>query len=74
MPIEYEALIGHLYVVGGRAISVAPPGLLVEAAPKRAARGRETDTFFALVTPAGETIAPEAFYERMAQLASDEYF
>ncbi len=74
MPIEYEALIGHLYVVGGRAISVAPPGLLVEAAPKRAARGRETDTFFALVTPAGETIAPAAFYERMAQLASDEYF
>lgn len=74
MPIEYEALIGHLHIVGGRSISAAPPGLLVEVAPKRAARGRETDTFFALVTPAGETIAPAAFYERMAQLASDEYF
>ncbi|MBE2271676.1 MAG: hypothetical protein IAE80_25810 [Anaerolinea sp.] len=74
MPLEYEALIGHLYVVGGRSISVAPPGLLVEVAPKKAARGRETDTFFALVTPAGETVAPAAFYERMAGLASDEYF
>lgn len=74
MPIEYEALIGHLYVVGGRSISAPPPGLLVEVAPKRAARGRETDTFFALVTPAGSATAPAAFYERMAQLASDEYF
>ncbi len=74
MPIDYEALIGHLYVVGGRSISVAPPGLLVEVAPKKATRGRETDTFFALVTPAGDTIAPAAFYERMAMLASDNYF
>lgn len=74
MAFEYEALVGHLYVVGGRAVSVSPPGALVEVAPRKAARGRETDTFFALVLPCGDAIAPTAFYERMAQLAAERYF
>lgn len=74
MSFEYEALVGHLYVVGGRAIPSTPPGSLVEAAPKRVARGRETDTFFALVLPSGDTIAPAAFYEQMAQLSAEQYF
>lgn len=74
MSFEYEALVGHLYVVGGRAIPSTPPGSLVEAAPKRVARGRETDTFFTLVLPSGDTIAPAAFYEQMAQLSAEQYF
>lgn len=74
MAFEYEALVGNLYIVGGRAVSVAPPGALVEVAPKRAARGRETDTFFALVQPSGDAVAPTAFYERMSQLAAERYF
>lgn len=74
MPFELEALVGHLYIVGGRAISTAPPGALVEVAPKKAARGRETDTFFALVLPSGDALAPTAFYEQMAQLAAERYF
>ncbi|MBC7870407.1 MAG: hypothetical protein H7Y09_06170, partial [Chitinophagaceae bacterium] len=51
MAFEYEALVCHLYVVGGRSISAAPPGALVEVAPRKAARGREADTFFTLVLP-----------------------
>lgn len=74
MPFEYEALVGHLYIVGGRSISAAPPGSLVEVAPVKAARGREADTFFALVLPSGDAIAPTAFYERMGQTAAEQYF
>lgn len=74
LPFEFEALVGHLYVVNGRAISTPPPGALVEVAPKKAARGRELDTFFALTLPMGETIAPHVFYENMSALAAERYF
>lgn len=74
MPFEFEALVGHLYIVGGRSINMAPPGALVEVAPKKAARGRETDTFFALVLPSGDAVAPPAFYEQMVQQAAERYF
>jgi len=74
MAFEYEALIGHLNVIGGRALTARPPGALVEVAPQRATRGREADTFFTLVLPAGSHIAPASFYEQMAQLAAEKYF
>jgi hypothetical protein len=74
MPFEYEALVGHLYIVSGRSISAMPPGALVEVAPIKAARGREADTCFTLVLPSGDAIAPTAFYERMAQTAAERYF
>ena len=74
MAFEYEALVGHLNIVGGRAISAAPPGAVVEVAPAKAARGREADTFFTLVLPAGQHVAPASFYENMSQLAADKYF
>ena len=73
MAFELEALVGHLYVAGGRTIKTNPPGALCEVAPKRAARGREVDTFFALVLPSG-TIAPNTFYEQMALMAAERYF
>ncbi len=73
MAFELEALVGHLYIVGGRVINVNPPGALVEAAPPDAARGREGDTFFILIVPSG-AIAPTTFYEQLAQLAAERYF
>jgi len=74
MAFDFEALVGHLYVVGGRSISAQPPGLLVEVAPKKAARGRELDTFFVLVTPSGDNTAPAAFYDQMANVSAERYF
>ncbi len=74
MHFDYEALVGHLYVVGGRSISAAPPGSLVEVAPRKAARGRESDTFFVLVMPSGEAPGPAAFYEQMAHYSAETYF
>jgi hypothetical protein len=74
MAADFDSLVGHLYIVGGRTISAPPPGMLVETAPKKAARGREMDTFFALVLPSGDTAAPGTFYEQMAQHAAERYF
>ncbi len=74
MAFDFEALVGHLYVVGGRSLSTQPPGMLVEVAPKKAARGRELDTIFVLVTPSGDVTAPAAFYDQMANLAAERYF
>ncbi len=74
MHFDYEALVGHLYVVGGRSISTAPPGSLVEVAPRKAARGRESDTFFVLVMPSGDAPGPAAFYEQMAHYSAETYF
>ncbi len=73
MAFELEALVGHLYIVGGRVINVNPPGALVEVAPPAAAPGREGDTFFVLIVPSG-SIAPTTFYEQLAQLAAERYF
>jgi len=73
MAFELEALVGHLYLIGGRPINVNPPGALVVVAPQDAARGREGDTFFTLIVPSG-TIAPTTFYEQLAVLAAERYF
>lgn len=73
MAFELEALVGHLYVVGGKVIKTNPPGALCEVAPRKAARGRESDTFFVLVLPSGNA-APITFYEQMAMLATERYF
>jgi hypothetical protein len=74
MPFEHESLVGYLYLVGGRAISQPPPGALVELAPRRAARGREADTVYLLITPSGEGSASASFYNDLAQTAAAHYF
>jgi len=73
MAFELEALVGHLYMAGGRLIYTQPPGALAQVAPRTAARGREIDTFFALVLPSGQVV-PTSFYEQMAQLSAERYF
>jgi hypothetical protein len=74
MAFELEALVGHLYIVGGRAISSPPAGAYVEVAPQKARRGRETDTVFVLALGAGGQAAPAAFYTGLAELAAERYF
>lgn len=74
MTEKLEALLGNLFVVGGRAISSAPPGSKIQLAPRRAHRSRENDTLFVLVTPAGHRQAQADFYEKLAQLAIDRHF
>lgn len=74
MAFEHESLVGHLYIVGGRAISTPPPGALCEIAPQKSVRSRDMETFFALVLPTGDAIAPAAFYENMARFATERYF
>lgn len=74
MSVQYEALVGHLFVVGGRALSSAPPGAAFQTAPKRVHRSREQDTLFVLVTPAGQTNANADFYEKLSKVAVESYF
>ena len=73
MAYDLEALVGHVYVVGGRPIHVNPPGALVVVAPPDAAKSRQGDTFFTLIVPSG-SVAPTPFYEQLAVLAAERYF
>ena len=63
-----------VWVVSGRAVHAAPSGVLVERAPKGAARSREQDTVAVLLSAAGSAQPPAAFFEELARLASDVYF
>jgi hypothetical protein len=74
MSTELEALVGHLFVVGGRALASPSPGAIAMAPPRRSARGRDLDTFFGLVTMAQQPGEPAAFYERMSNLISQQYY
>jgi hypothetical protein len=71
---ELHARVGHLLIVGGRAVSIAPPGALAEMTPKRAQRVREGDSFFILITPADGTRAPSSYFEELAHLGADTFF
>ncbi|MGQ9889740.1 MAG: hypothetical protein ACUVSX_14825 [Aggregatilineales bacterium] len=72
--MDFEALVGHLYIVGGHAISAPPPGALVEVAPRQAVRGREMDTIFTLALPTADAPAPGRFFEQLAEHAAERYF
>ncbi|GAB4556168.1 MAG: hypothetical protein OHK0023_28230 [Anaerolineae bacterium] len=69
-----EALVGYTFIVGGRVVSTAPPGGIVELPPRKAVRGREGDTFFALITPQARPQGTANLYEELAHLAADVYF
>lgn len=71
---EFEALVSHLYAVGGRAVSAPPPGALVQLCPPGAPRSRERDAFFVLVLPSGPHQTKAVFYEQLARWAAERYF
>src|SRR5262245_20086940 len=69
-----EALVGHLFVVGCRSISSASPGAIAMAAPRRAARGRDSDTMFGLLSIGSDQRQPASFYEQLTDDLSNKYF
>lgn len=71
---DLEALVGHLFIVGGRSISAASPGALATPAPRRAARGRDADTLFALISLGAEQRQPASFFEQLSEQLSRKYF
>ncbi len=74
MSHEFEALVSHLYVVGGRVVSAPPPGALVQLCPPGAPRSRQRDAFFVLVLPTEAHQAQAVFYEQLARWAAEQYF
>ncbi len=71
---DLEALVGHLFVVGGRAISSPSPGAAATPPPRRAARGRDADTLFCLISLASGEHRPAAFYEKLVDELTTVYF
>lgn len=74
MSTELEALVGHLFVVDGRALNSPSPGAVAMGPPRRVARGRDLDTYFGLVTLADQPGEPGAFYEHLSNLISQQYY
>lgn len=71
---ELEALVGHLFIVGGRSIRTASPGAVAMPPPRRTARGRDRDTFFGLLSLSQEQRQPAAFYEGLTRRLSSTFF
>lgn len=71
---KLEALVGHLFISGGRTLQSSPPGTLVKLPPRRAHRSREDDTLFILITVAGRKPMPTELYNELAKIGADKYF
>ncbi len=71
---ELEALVGHLFIVGGRSIRAASPGAVAMPPPRRTARGRDHDTFFGLLSLSQEQRQPASFYEDLTRRLSSTFF
>ncbi len=71
---ELEALVGHLFVVSGRAISAASPGAIAMPPPRRPARGRDGDTFFGLIGLGAGQRESAALYEEAIRGVAAAYF
>jgi len=71
---ELEALVGHLFVISGRSISAASPGAIAMPAPRRAARGRDSDTFFGLIGLGQGQRESAATYEEAIRGVAGSYF
>jgi hypothetical protein len=75
MPVpELEALVGHLFVVGGRSISAASPGATAMPPPRRHARGRDSDTFFGLIGLGAGQRESASLYEESIRRVAEAYF
>lgn len=72
--LDLEALVAHVYVVGGRAIGSAPPGALSMVAPSKAPPQRQEETFFVLLVSINNTRTLARDYQAMATLAGEAYF
>src|SRR5436853_6025011 len=71
---ELEALVGHLFVVSGRSISAASPGAVAMPAPRKAARGRDSDTFFGLIGLGSGQRESASTYEEAVRGVAESYF
>lgn len=71
---ELEALVGYLFVVGGRSVRAASPGAAAVPPPRRAARGRDGDTLFCVISLSEDQHQPAAYYEELVGALSGTYF
>ncbi len=74
MPQTLDADVALIHVAGGEARVTAPPGILAQTPPRRAARGRAEDMLFvSLALQAPRTLSP-AFLDQLAHQASRAFY
>jgi hypothetical protein len=73
MPQRFESEISMLHIAGGAPRLTPPPGTAVEAAPRRAARGRKDDIVFVNLSLRTEEAHP-GLLDQLADSAAQAYF
>ena len=74
MPPSLEADVGLLHLAGGAARSTPPPGTVARRAPRRAARGRAEDLFFATLDLSGTDQPSPGLKQHLAEVAADAFY
>ena len=72
--MELDAVYGYLYVQKGKQQQAAPPGLAVELAPSRPARGRDRDTLFVHLSLTSRDTPSTGLYHGVVDALARAYF
>ena len=72
--MELDAVYGYLYVQKGKQQQAAPPGLAVELAPSRPARGRDRDTLFVHLNLTSRDTPSTGLYHGVVDALARAYF
>lgn len=74
MPLSLDADVALIHVAGGEARATAPPGILAQTPPRRAARGRAEDMLFVnLALQAPRSLSP-AILDQLAHQAARAFY
>lgn len=71
---DLEALVGHLFIVGGRTVSSPSPGAVAMPPPRHPARGRDSDSLFALLNLDDSASPTSTFYETVIDELAETFF
>lgn len=71
---DLEALVGHLFIVGSRTVSSPSPGAVAMPPPRRPARGRDSDSLFALLSLDDSASPTSSFYETITDSLAETFF
>ncbi|MBN1267025.1 MAG: hypothetical protein JXA25_16155 [Anaerolineales bacterium] len=74
MSDTFEADVAFLHITAGESRITPPAGVHAQAAPRRAARGRSEDLFFAVFDLTSNQKATDGFLNHLVQLAADVYY
>jgi hypothetical protein len=74
MPPSLEADVGLVHIAGGSARSTPPPGTVARRAPRRTARGRGEDLFFASLELTGGEQPSPGLRQHLVEVAAEAFY